>query len=323
MKAIRVTSAGGPEVLVLDDVPKPAYGPDDVLIELKASGINFIDVYFRKGLYKPESYPYTPGKEGSGNVVAVGKNVKDIHEGDRVVFCLGGSGSYAEYVSIHVSQVVVIPAEMSYEIAAAVMLQGITAYYLSHYTFALNQCHTALVHAGAGGVGLLLIQIAKLKNAKVITTVSTEAKANLARRAGADEVVLYTKDSFLDAVMKFTKDQGVNVVYDAIGKTTFTDSMKSLAIRGMLASYGQASGPIDPIPMLNIAEKSLFVSRPNLKHYIRTRVELMTMCSALFDWVVKEKLHVTIGQRYSLADAQQAHIDLQARKTVGKSILII
>lgn len=323
MKAIQVKQAGGAEQLQFVEIPIPEYGPNDVLVQLKATGVNFIDIYTRTGLYKPIRYPFIPGKEGSGIVMSVGANVKNIRPGDRIAFCVGGTGTYAEYVAIPEDQVVSIPASMSFETAAAIMLQGLTAYYLSHYTFQLNQNHIALIHAGAGGVGLLLIQMAKILKAKVITTVSNEEKEKIVKIAGADEAVIYTRTSFVEAVKKFTQNLGVNVAYDAVGKTTFNDSMASLALRGMLVSYGQASGPVPPIEIIKLAEKSLFLTRPTLHHYTKTRAELNSMSAALFDLIEKNKLQITIGNRYTLNEATKAQADLEERKTIGKSILII
>lgn len=323
MKAILIKQAGGIEQLQLQECDMPQCGPDDVLVQMKVVGINFIDINLRKGSYKPPYYPFIPGKEGAGEVMEVGHNVKHLKPGDRVTFCFSGSGTYAEFVAIPANQVVVIPESISFEIAAATMLQGLTAYYLSHKTFPLNSHHTALIHAGAGGVGLLLIQMAKARNAKVITTVSTEEKAKLAKEAGADHVILYTRESFLEKVKSLTHDSGVNVVYDAVGKTTFDDSLKSLAVRGMLVSYGQASGAVPPFELSRLSEKSLFLTRPTLMHYIMTKAELDEMSAALFDLIQKEKLKIIIGQRYALADAAKAQADMEERKTVGKSILIV
>lgn len=323
MKAILVRQSGGIDQLHLEDVSVPECGPKDVLVKLKAVGINFIDIYVRKGLYKTNQFPYIPGKEGSGEVVSVGKDVQAFKPGDRVAFCAAGTGTYAEYAAIPADQVVLIPASLSFETAAAVMLQGLTAYYLSHQTFLLSKNHVALIHAGAGGVGLLLIQMAKLVDAKVITTVSNEEKAKLAMIAGADEVVIYTQNSFLEAVKKITNGTGVNVVYDSVGKTTFEDSLIALAIRGMLVSYGQSSGPVLPIELSKLAEKSLFLTRPTLFHYIKTKEELDNMSLALFDLISNNKLQVTIGKRYPLEEVATAHLDLENRKTIGKSILLI
>lgn len=323
MKAIMIDKAGGPEELQLKTNPLPDYGPDDVLVQMQAIGVNFIDIYLRTGLYAPPHYPYIPGKEGSGVITAIGTNVKDLKPGDRVAFCSAGSGTYAENVAIPAAEVVLIPEAISFDIAAAAMLQGLTAYYLSHLTFLLSQNHIALIHAGAGGVGTLLIQMAKIMGAKVITTVSTEEKAKIARDAGADVVVNYMQESFLQCVMDYTQSMGANVVYDAVGKTTFDDSLKSLAVRGMLVTYGQASGPIAPFNLKRLSEKSLYITRPKLNDYTRNKLELNKLASILFDLILHKKIKITIGQRYSLADAAKAHADLENRKTIGKSILVI
>jgi NADPH:quinone reductase len=323
VKAICVKKPGGVEELQLETYGMPSYGDDDVLIAIKAAGINYIDIYIRTGLYKPPSYPHIPGREGSGVIAAVGKNVKDLKEGDRVAFCLSGSGSYAEFTAVPAQKVVLIPDFISFEIAAAAMLQGLTAYYLSHLTFKLSKDLNVLIHAGAGGVGSLLIQMAKIAGTKVITTVSSDEKAQLARSVGADNVVIYTHESFYQAVMDLTHQAGVNVVYDAVGKTTFEDSLKSLAIRGMLVSYGQASGLIPAFDLSKLAEKSLYITRPNLAHYIDDKLALNDMANALFDLIRTDKLKIIIGQRYSLLEAKKAHLDLESRSTVGKSIFSI
>jgi NADPH2:quinone reductase len=323
MKAIQVQKPGSSDELILSEIEVPKLGEQDVLIEIKAIGVNFIDIYTRTGLYKPGNYPYTPGKEGSGVVVEVGKNVTTVNKGDRVAFCSPGTGSYAEFTVLPADQIVLIPESISFEIAAAAMLQGLTAYYLTHLTFQLKPNQTALIHAGAGGVGLLLIQIAKLLNAKVITTVSSADKAELAALAGADEIVIYTQESFLNAVMKFTNKRGVEVVYDSVGKTTFADSLKSLSIRGMLVSFGQSSGPVPPFLLSELSAKSLYLTRPSLTHYTLDKKSLNEMAAALFDLIQTGKLKITIGQRYALSEAAKAHDDLENRRTIGKSILLV
>ena len=322
MKAIRVNQPGDISELHFEETPVPQCNPSDVLVEIKAAGINFIDIYIRNGLYKPPHYPYIPGKEGSGVIAQVGSQVKRLKPGDRVAFCSGGTGTYAEFVAIPSEQVVLLPPEISFEVGAAVMLQGLTAYYLSHETFLLNNNHTALIHAGAGGVGLLLIQMAKILGAKVISTVSTDNKADLAKKAGADYTINYLSEAWLNHVLQFTNNEGVDVVYDAVGKTTFEQSMKSLKIRGMLVSYGQASGPVSPILLSQLAEKSLFLTRPTLFHYIMGE-SLNRLSLALFTLIKEKKLHITIGQRYALKDVALAHTDLENRKTIGKSLLVI
>lgn len=323
MRAIEVKQPGGIEQLVLQECPVPVCKPGEVLVQMKVAGVNFIDIYIRSGLYKLPYYPYIPGKEGSGIVVEVGQHVSDIKKGDRVAFCVGGSGTYAEFATLPASQVIPIPDDLSFEVGAAVMLQGLTAYYLSHQTILLKDNHHILVHAGAGGVGLLLIQMAKLLGAKVMATVSTEDKAQLAKSAGADEIVFYTQDSFFAKVMEWTNQKGVNVVYDAVGKTTFEDSLKSLAVRGMLVSYGQSSGAIAPFSVSQLAEKSLYLTRPSLANYTQSKAESIEMATALFAMLKNKLITVLIGQRYSLAEANRAHDELASRKTVGKSILIV
>ncbi len=323
MKAILVSQAGGPEQLVYQECPAPTPGDDEILVKLKAIGINYIDVYVRTGLYKPEKYPYIPGKEGCGETVALGKNVTNFKIGDRVAFFASSSGAYAEYATVLADKAVIVPAELNDEIAAAIMLQGITAYYLSHLTFPLNKNHVALIHAGAGGVGQLLIQIAKILGAKVISTVSTEAKAELAKAAGADQVINYSTKDFADSVMQMTLNSGVNVVYDAVGKDTFDQSLRCLSIRGMMVLYGQASGPVPLFDLRALTEKSLYLTRPSLFQYARTQSEISDMSKILFDYILHKGLRVQIGQRYALQDAAQAHRDLEDRKTVGKSILYI
>lgn len=323
MKAIVVTKAGGPEQLIPQECPIPEPGPNEVLVKTKAIGVNFIDINLRRGVYKPEKYPYIPGKEASGEVVSVGDKVKDIAAGDRVAFCNSITGTYAEYTLVKADQAVKIPEKMNYEIAAAVMLQGLTAYYLSHLTIKLKPSDTVLIHAGAGGVALLLIQMAKHLGAEVIATVSSEAKAKLAKSVGADHTIIYSQYSFLEIVMELTNNKGVNVVYDAVGQDTFDKSLSSLAVRGMLVTYGQASGPVPPIELNRLAEKSLYVTRPSLFHYAATKEELSSMSNALFDYILNKGLQVEIGQHYQLSNAEQGHRDLEQRRTVGKSILLL
>lgn len=323
MKCIQVTKAGGPEELQVTNCPIPDCEPNDVLIKIQAAGINFIDIYIRKGLYKPSHYPYIPGMEGSGVIIKVGKNVQALKPEDKVAFCMGSKGSYAEYTVVSQEQVVKIPPTLSFEMAAAIMLQGLTAYYLSHLTYKLNEKSIVLIHAGAGGVGTLLIQMAKLLKATVITTVSNQEKAELAKITGADHAIIYTQESFLERIMEITQQRGVDVAYDSIGKTTFEDSLKSLTYRGMLVSYGQSSGPVPTFELAKLAEKSLYLTRPSLAHYARTKEELCSMSTALFEMLDEGQLEVTIGQLYPVEDAAKAHADLESRKTIGKSVLII
>lgn len=323
MKAILVSQTGGPEQLIYQETGTPIPGDNEVLVKLKAIGINYIEIYIRTGLYKSEQFPYIPGREGCGEIVALGKNVHNFNVGDRVAFFAASTGSYAEYATVSAEKTVIVPPQLSDEIAAAIMLQGITAYYLSHITFPLNKNHTALIHAGAGGVGQLLIQMAKILGAKVISTVSTEAKAERAKSAGADQVINYSNKDFAESVMKMTLNSGAHVVYDAVGKDTFDQSLQCLTLRGMLVSYGQASGPIPPVELRRLAEKSLFITRPALHHYAHTADDIAHMSNAVFDYILHKGLRVEIGQRYALQDAAQAHRDLADRRTVGKSILLI
>lgn len=322
MRAILVSKIGGPEQLQMQETPIPKPAKNEVLVRIHAIGINFIDIYFRTGLYPAASYPYIPGKEASGEIAAIGTEVTEFKVGDRVAFCTAANGTYADYTAIAAEQVVKIPNGMDYETAAATLLQGLTAYYLSHSTIQLSAKDTILVHAGAGGVGLLLIQMAKMLGARVLTTVSSEAKAKLAKTAGADHIIIYSQTSFLDAVMNLTNNTGVNVVYDAIGKDTFNNSLACLARRGLLVSYGQASGPIAAVDLKQLNAKSLYITRPSLFDYIATRTELTTMAGALFDYIQNKGLQIQIGQRYPLKDAALAHRDLEGRRTVAKSILL-
>lgn len=323
MKAIQVAKAGGPEQLIYQECPTPIASSKEVLVKQKAIGINFIDIYIREGLYRAPSYPYIPGKEGAGEVVAVGSEVRDIKVGDRVSYWNAASGAYAEYAVVPEQQAVQIPDGLDFETAAATMLQGLTAYYLSHLTILLKPEHTVLIHAGAGGVGLLLIQLAKLIGAKVITTVSSETKTKYAKAAGADHIILYTKESFQAAVMALTNNNGVDVVYDSIGKDTFYDSLASLTVRGMLVSFGQSSGVVSPLELSKLSEKSLYLTRPSLFHYAADRQQLQSMAKAVFDYILKKQLQIQIGQRYPLRDAATAHRDLAERRTVAKSILLV
>lgn len=322
MRAILVSKIGGPEQLQMQETPIPKPAKNEVLVRIHAIGINFIDIYFRKGLYPTALFPYIPGKEASGEIAAVGDAVTDFQIGDRVAFCTAIAGTYAEYTTIAADQIVKIPDSMDYETAAATLLQGLTAYYLSHATIQLSEKDTILVHAGAGGVGLLLIQMAKMLGARVLTTVSSEAKAKLAKIAGADHIIIYSQTPFLDAVMTLTNNTGVNVVYDSIGKDTFDHSLACLARRGMLVTYGQASGPIPAFDLKQLSPKSLFITRPTLFDYVATRTELTTMADALFDYILNQGLQIQIGQRYPLKDAALAHRDLEERRTVAKSILL-
>ncbi|MHB1022199.1 MAG: quinone oxidoreductase family protein [Acidobacteriaceae bacterium] len=321
MKAIQITEVGGAEVLQLRDVqqPKPAAG--QALIQVKACGVNFIDVYFREGRYK-SPLPFVPGQEGAGVVVEVGDGVSTVKPGDRVAWC-GVQGSYAEYAVVPADRLVAVPGTLDFRQAAAAMLQGMTAHYLAHSTFALKAGDTALVHAGAGGVGLLLIQMAKMLGARVITTVSTEEKAALAREAGADEVILYTQADFEAETKRLTGGRGVDVVYDSVGKTTFDQSLKCLRPRGMLVLFGGSSGAVPPFDLIQLSTMgSLFITRPTLGHYTATRQELESRAGDVLGWVEAGKLKLRIEHTYPLAHAAQAHLDLEGRRTTGKLLLL-
>ncbi|HET7478522.1 MAG TPA: quinone oxidoreductase [Rubrobacteraceae bacterium] len=322
MKAIRVHEFGGPEVLSYEDVEVPEPGPGQARVKLAASGVNFIDVYQRTGIY-PGELPRTLGLEGAGEVEAVGEGVEDLSAGDYVAFAMT-PGSYAEQVVVPADKLVPFNVTLvEARVAAAVMLQGMTAHYLTHSTFPLEEGQTALVHAAAGGVGLLLCQIAKMKGARVIGTVSTEEKAALAREAGADEVILYTEQDFVEETRRITDGEGVHVVYDSVGKTTFDGSLDCLRTRGYMVLFGGSSGQVPPFDLQILNQKGgLFVTRPSLAQYTTTREELMWRAESLFSWIGQGNLNVRIGGTYSLEDTAQAHRDLEGRKTTGKLILI-
>ena len=320
MKAVRVHKYGGPEVLTIDDIPIPEPKTGEARVKIEAIGLNFIDIYHRIGLY-PLQTPFTLGMEGAGVVDALGDGVTGVKKGDRVAYAMI-PGSYAEYAIVPAAKLVPVPANIDAKSAAAIMLQGMTAHYLTHSTYVLNPSDTALVHAAAGGVGLLLIQIAKMLGATVIGTVSTEAKAQLAKQAGADEVILYTQSDFLAEVKKITDGRGVHVVYDSVGATTFDKSLDCLRPRGYLVLFGQSSGPVPPFDPGKLAAKgSLFLTRPTLAHYTLTRAELLQRSGDLFNWTAAGKLRLRIDKTFSLAEATEAHRQLEGRKTTGKVIL--
>jgi NADPH2:quinone reductase len=321
MKAIRVHEAGGPEVLRFEEIPVPEPGADEVLVKTQAIGVNFIDIYFRAGLY-PVTFPFTPGFEAAGEVLAVGSNVTEVRVGDRVAYSWV-KGSYAEQTSVPVAQLIEVPAELDIETAAATMLQGMTAHYLSHSTYPLAAGETALVHAAAGGVGLLLVQMAKICGARVIGTVSSQEKAGLVREAGADDVILYNETDFEEEVQHLTDSQGVEVVYDSVGKTTFDQSLNCLKPQGYLVLFGQSSGPVPPVdPHTLNAKGSLFLTRPSLVHYTSTREALLTRAGQVLNWVLEGKLKVRVGERFGLSEASKAHRALEGRQTTGKVLLI-
>jgi NADPH2:quinone reductase len=305
MKAIQVGTPGGPDRLVLTDIERPSPGPDDVLVRLEAIGVNFIDVYHRTGLYKMP-LPFTPGMEGAGTVESIGDRVIEWQPGERVAWAMT-AGAYAEYAKVPASKLVRVPEGVDTRTAAALMLQGMTA----------------LIHAAAGGAGLLTVQLAKRHGARVFGTVSTEAKAELARDAGADEVILYTQQDFEAETKRLTGERGVDVVYDSVGATTFDKSLNSLRPRGTLVLFGQSSGPVPPFDAGILNQKgSLYLTRPSLGHYVLTREELLWRSDELFTAILDGSLKVRIDRTYPLADAAQAHQDLESRKTTGKLLLI-
>jgi NADPH2:quinone reductase len=322
MKRIQVIETGGPEKMQLADVPTPVPGPGQALVRIAASGVNFIDVYFRTGLYKAD-LPVALGSEAAGTVEAVAPGVTEVAPGDRVAYAMT-RGSYAEYAAVPAAQLVKLPAQVDFQTAAAAMLQGMTAHYLTHSTFALKGGDTCLVHAAAGGAGGLIVQMAKMIGALVIGTVSTPAKAEIARSHGADEVILYTERDFEAEVKRITAGRGVDVVYDSVGKTTFDKSLNCLRPRGLMALFGQSSGPVPPFDagILN-ARGSLFLTRPSLGHYVATREELLWRAGDVLGWLDSGKLKLRIHRTYPLADAAQAHRDLENRKTAGKLLLTV
>jgi NADPH2:quinone reductase len=321
VKAIRIHDTGGPEVLKFEDVPDPTPGPGELLIDVEAVGMNFIEIYFREGLY-PVERPFTPGAEAAGTVRAVGAGVSEFKVGERVV-SQNVKGSYAERALVPAEKAVRIPDGVSSRTAAAAWLQGLTAHYLSHSTYALTPGDTCLVHAAAGGVGLLLCQMAKKRGAFVIGTASTEEKRALARAAGADEVIDYTSQDFAVETKRITKGAGVHVVYDSVGKTTFDKSLDCLRPRGMLVLFGQSSGPVPPFdPQILNRKGSLFLTRPTLNSYVATRDELMSRANDLFGWLTTGELDVRIGAEFSLANAADGQTALAGRETTGKVLLI-
>jgi NADPH2:quinone reductase len=321
MKAIQVPKTGGVEVLTLVDVPTPEPKPNQVVVKIAATGVNYIDVYFRQGSY-PVTPPFILGQEASGVVSAVGSDVKDFKVGDRVAYT-GITGAYAEYEAVPADRLVRVPAGITDHQAAAAMLQGMTAHYLTHSTYPLKKGDIALIHAAAGGVGLLLVQMAKNLGARVIGTVSTEEKAKLAREAGADDVIFYTTQDFEAETKRLTDGKGVHVIYDGVGKTTFDQDLNVLRPRGYLALFGASSGPVPSFELNRLAQKgSLFVTRPTLVHHIASHEELQQRATDVFGMIASGKLKLRIEHLYPLKDAQQAHRDLEGRKTTGKLLLI-
>lgn len=321
MKAIRINQYGGSEVLRYEEVPRPEPGPGEARVKIEAAGVNYIDIYHRTGLYKG-ALPLTLGMEGAGVVDAIGQGVSDVRVGDRVAYAMS-QGSYAEYSVVPAWKLVSLRAQVDARTAAAVMLQGMTAHYLTHSTYLLKRGDTALVHAAAGGTGLLIVQMAKQRGARVIGTVSTEEKAKLAREAGVDDVIVYTQTDFEAAVKNITGAKGVDVVYDSVGQTTFEKSLNSLRPRGYLVSFGQSSGPVPPFdPAMLSAKGSLYLTRPNLAHYTATREELLERAGDIFRWIAAGQLKVRIQKEFPLAEAAEAHRLLAGRQTTGKLLLI-
>lgn len=323
MQAIQIQQTGGPEVMDLRDLPTPSPGQGEALVRLEASGVNFIDVYLREGRY-PAPLPYTLGQEGAGTILALGEqtSISGFRVGDRVVWC-SLPGTYAQMAVAPVSRLVRIPDGVTSQQAAAAMLQGMTAHYLAHSTYPIQSGDEVLVHAGAGGVGLLLIQMAKVLGARVFTTVSNEEKAELAREAGADEVILYTREDFAVEVKKRLSGPGLAAVYDSVGKTTFEKSLSVLRPRGIAVLFGGSSGPVPPFDLIRLSTMgSLYVTRPTLKDYSATREELEDRAHAVLSDVASGALKLRIAHVYQLADAASAHRDLEARRTTGKVLLI-
>ena len=319
MRAIQIASHGGPEVMDLVELPDPEAGRGQVVVQLECAGVNYIDTYHRSGLYDVD-LPLVLGIEGAGRIVSVGESVTSVRKGQRVAFphC---PGAYATMVVAPEEKLVPVPESMPADVACALMIQGMTAHYLAHDTWQLKPGDVCLVHAAAGGVGLLLVQIAKRLGATVLGTVSTEEKATKARAAGVDHVIFYTKEDFASRVLELTEGEGVSVVYDSVGQSTFEKSLTCLAPRGLMVSFGQSSGAVDPITPLVLGAKSLFLTRPKLFDYIPDRESLLRRASSLFDWHGSGELAVAVGSRFTLADAAQAHRALHARATTGKVVL--
>jgi NADPH2:quinone reductase len=322
MKYIHVKVVGGPENMELVEAPTPTPGPKQALVKIAASGVNFIDVYFRTGLYKAD-LPVTLGSEAAGTVEAVGSGVTEVAPGDRVAYAMA-RGSYAEYAVVPAWQLVKIPGHVDFTVAAAAMLQGMTAHYLTHSTYPLKSGDTCLVHAAAGGTGGLIVQMARMVGARVFGTVSTEAKAHIAREHGADETILYTQQDFEAEARRLTGGRGVDVVYDSVGRTTFDKSLGALRTRGTLALFGQSSGPVPPFdPAILNAKGSLFLTRPSLAHHLLTREELLWRAGDVLGWIDSGKLKLRIDSTYPLADAAAAHRALEGRRTTGKLLLTV
>lgn len=320
MRAIRIHEAGGVEALRLEQVPVPTPAPGEALVRIEFAGVNFIDTYKRTGLYTIP-LPATLGEEGAGIVETVGDGVSDVRVGDRVAWA-SVMGAYAEYACVRAARLVPVPENVDMRIAAAVMLQGMTAHYLATTTFPLKAGDRCLVHAAAGGVGLLLVQIAKRRGAYVIGTAGSDEKAELARKAGADDVVIYTRQDFVAEVKRLTDSRGVQVIYDSVGKTTFLPGLDAIVPRGMMVSFGQSSGAVAPMDPLLLSQKgSLFLTRPTLAHYIARREDLLSRSGDLFDWIGRGELDVRVGAEFPLEAVADAHRSLEGRRTTGKVLL--
>jgi NADPH2:quinone reductase len=322
MRAIRIHSTGGSDALVVDTIETPQPAPGEALVRVEYAGVNFVDVYKRSGIY-PMKLPATLGEEGAGVVEAIGSDVKDVKPGDRVAWS-SVIGAYADYATIDATRLVPIPAAVTTRTAAAVMLQGMTAHYLSASTFPLESDDQCLVHAASGGVGLLLVQMAKKRGARVIGTVGSEEKAELARGAGADDVIIYTKQDFVAETTRITAGKGVQVIYDSVGKTTFLPGLDLIAPRGLMVLFGASSGPVDPIdPQILNRKGSLFLTRPTLHHYIAAREELLWRSGELFEWIERGELSVRIDSTFPLERVTDAHNALESRKTKGKVLIAV
>jgi NADPH2:quinone reductase len=322
MKAIRIHRVGGPEVLEVEDVPDPQPGEGQAVVRVEAAGVNYVDVYFRTGLYKAPALPFVPGQEAAGTVIAVGPGVAEVAVGDRVAY-VGIQGAYAELAAVPAARLVKIPPDVTSRQAAAAMLQGITAQFLASSTYPLRPGDVCIVHAAAGGVGQLLCQVAKLRGARVFGTVSTEEKARIAREAGADEVILYSQQDFSAEARRLNGGKGVQVIYDGVGKSTFEKGLDTLAPRGLMVLFGQASGPVPPFePSLLNQKGSLYLTRPSMGHYMADRDELLGRAGEVLGWIAEGKLRLNIDRELPLAQAAEAHRALEGRETTGKVLLI-
>ncbi len=321
MKLIQVTHLGGPEQLAFVDAPTPGPGPGQALVKIAATGVNFIDVYFRTGLYKAD-LPFTPGSEAAGVVESVGEGVDSVKPGDRVAYAMV-RGSYAQYAVVAAAQLVKLPDHVDFSTAAAAMLQGMTAHYLTHSSFALKKGDVALVHAAAGGTGALIVQMAKMLGATVIGTAGSDEKAAIAKEAGADQVILYTRQDFVAEAKRLTNGRGVDVIYDSVGLSTFLKGLDAIRPRGMMVLFGQSSGAVAPFdPGILNGKGSLFLTRPSLAHHAATRQELEWRAGDVLNWIDSGRLKLRIDRSYPLANAADAHRDLEGRKTAGKLILL-